>query len=208
MMIMKKLNFIVFFYIFLATILLSCSSSPEKVKYYSLSLNNNYPNSIVDNQTLKNKHHVVVGPVHLAEFLQQEGIIMQIGEYQINVASYHNWAEPLDKAIEKTLVMSLNEKTDYYQFERNTGLNNKKTEFNFSLEFDQFHATDNATIIVSGQYWFYQKNNKLILNKTFNFSDKLTKNGYLHSIKKLRQAIDKLAMNIINSLPASNMNNQ
>jgi uncharacterized lipoprotein YmbA len=200
MRIIAKLISNIFIITFFIYFLVSCSSTSEKVKYYSLSLGttakttkNNYPN-------FKNRPQVTIVSIQLAKFLRQQGIIMQIGDYEINVASYHRWAEPLDEAIAKNLAHILNTKSKHYQFERKIRSWNKNTKFNLRLEFYNFHVTDNKSVLVNGQYWFYHKDKTLIVNKSFNISEKLTQDGYLHSIEKLKIAINKLSNEIINSL--------
>ena len=182
--------------ILLASILWACTSV-EPVKYYSLALNTDHKAPNNNNQSTIDKPRVVVGPVHLAIFLRQEGIVMQIGEHEIYTASYHSWAEPLDEAIAKLLVQQLNKKSKSYQFERMMGRWNQNAEFDLRLDFEQFHATDDAKIYVSGRYWFYKKDKILKIDKTFNISEKLTHDGYLHSVEKLKQAMDKLSDKII-----------
>ncbi len=74
----------------------------------------------------------------------------------VNKYEYKLSTDYLQSLFVSSILKLLNEKSDNYQFERVMDIWNKNTEFNLSLEFDQFHATDSATVLVSGQYWFYQ----------------------------------------------------
>jgi uncharacterized protein len=182
--------------------LFACASTKEKesVKYYSLGLNPEYINQDIANQVDTNKSRVIVGPIQLAAFLRQKNMIMQIGDHEIYSANYHRWAEPLDEAIGKLLIQELNNRSEAYQFEKKMGYWNQNARYSLRLDFENFHASDNAETIVSGRYWFYGKEQTLKLDRLFNYADSLTRDGYLHSVEKLKQAIVTLADEIIESL--------
>jgi uncharacterized protein len=190
-------------YVLIVLLLFACASSNKQVKYYSLTLNNEYPSLATIHQanTANTKQpRVVVGPIHLARFLRQDGLVIQIGEHEIVTANYHRWAEPLEEAIAKLLVQELNSKSDYYQFARMAGQWDQNATLHLRLEFDKFHATDNAKIVASGRYWLHEQNKALRMGQTFNVSNHLTRDGYLHAVEKLEQAIGKLSDQIIASL--------
>ena len=187
------------FPIFIVLALSACASSGKQVKYYSLTLNSEYQSSDHTNRVGTDKHHIVVDPIHLAKFLRQDGLVMQIGEHEIVTANYHRWAEPLEDAISKLLVQELNAKSNSYQFGRMVGQWNQNAILNLRLEFDKFHATDNAQIVASGRYWFYEKNKFLGVDQSFDISIGLTRDGYLHAVEKLEQVIGKLSEQIIDS---------
>ncbi len=190
----------VLFPIFIVLALSGCASSDKQVKYYSLTLNSEYQSSDHTSRVGTNKPHVVVAPIHLAKFLRQDRLVMQIGEHEIVTAYYHRWAEPLEDAISKLLVQELNAKSNSYQFGRMVGQWNQNTTFNLKLEFDKFHATDNAQIVASGRYWFHEKNKFLGVDQSFVISIDLTRDGYLHAVEKKEQVIGELSEQIIESI--------
>ncbi len=171
--------------------LFSCASSPADVKYYSLSLTSSH------NVEHKNKKYVVIEPIHLAAFLQQDGLVMQMGEHEIYTASYHRWAEPLDEAIGRLLTQELNTLSSHYYFETSEAQWHKKAKYHLRLNFSRFQATDHATVSVAGHYGVYLKGSVLKFDQTFLISDKLKKDGYLYSVEKLKQAVHQLATQII-----------
>ncbi len=189
------------FYIITVLILVACASSSKQVKYYSLTLNSDYQSpTIANNQGNTAQIHVMVEPIRLANFLRQEGLVLQIGEHEIVIANYHRWAEPLEEAIAKLLVYELNNKSDQYQFARRIGQWHEDATLHLRFEFDKFHATDNAKVVTSGRYWLYEKNKALKVDHTFNVSNGLTRDGYLHAVEKLEQAVGTLSDQIIISL--------
>ncbi len=176
----------------------ACASNSQSIKYYSLNLNGFQESN---NTTSSNRVRVVVDSIQLAKFLSQDNMIIQKGEHEIYKANFHRWAEPLDQSITKLLVQKLNNKKgDSYQFVKMHGYATKKSTLHLSLEIDQFHATDNAQVILSGHYWLYNKDKSFEIIKHFNISDQLTSDGYQHSVEKLKRLLDQLANQIIGSI--------
>lgn len=187
--------------IFIVLVLFACASSNKQVKYYSLTLNSDHQSlAVANNQANTEQTHVIVEPIRLANFLRQEGLVLQVGDHEIVTANYHRWAEPLEEAIAKLVTHELNNKSNHYQFARRIGQWNQNATLQLRFEFDKFHATDNAKIVASGRYWLYEKNNTLRVDHAFNVSSSLTRDGYLHAVEKLEQAIGKLSDQIIISL--------
>ncbi len=189
-------------YAFIIMTVSACATTGKQVKYYSLNLNKDYQSLVAANQANTKLSCVVVGPIHLANFLRQDRLVIQIGEHEIISANYHRWVEPLEEAIGKLLTHELNAKSKHYQFGGRIGQWKQDAPFNLRLEFERFHATDSAQVVVSGRYWFYESNQGLALNQTqtFDISMGLTHDGYLHAVEKLEQAIGLLSDQIVDSL--------
>ena len=68
------------------------------------------------------------------------------------------------------------------------------------LKFNQFHATDHATVISRGRYWLNSDENKANLVTEFTISEKQTVDGYLDTVEKLKLTINKLADEILMTL--------
>lgn len=185
----------------IVSILFACASKTTPIQYYSLNLVENFSGELEDNRELNLLPRIVIEPVQLSSFLRKSGLVMQLGNHQIYTANYHRWAEPLEEAIAKLLVNQLNQKSKDYRFDRSAGQWNYMADFSLRLDFEKFHSTNSARTYVSGYYWFYSKNNKeLKLNNTFEITERLEKDGYLHSVEKLQLSIDKLSDQIIESL--------
>lgn len=187
--------------VFSIGLLQACASSPtDRVKYYSLSLNS----SEVTHQSIKhvNQHasRIVVGPVQLPKFLRQDKLIMQVGTHEIYNANFHRWAEPLEESIAKVLVQTLNQDNTHFSFSRIFPQWRTSAKFNLKLEFEKFHATDNAEIVVSGRYWLYDDQSNLKIDQTFTITDTLTQDGYAHAVEKLQDALSQLSADISRTL--------
>lgn len=176
----------------------ACATSNQQVKYYSLTLNS-------DSQTVaavenSDKALIIIDPILLADFLRQRGMVMQLGNYEIITANYHQWAGPLDKSIAELLRQTLNNKSSHYHFETRQGQWSKNRILNLKLDFEKFHATDHSTVIIAGRYWLYQQDKPHSVTREFSISDTLNRDGYLHSVEKLEQALEKLADQILETL--------
>lgn len=185
-----------------ALLLLACISPAERVKYYSLSLeeDSEAPSYATSDSLSQEKPQIVIESISLPTFLRQDKLVMQIGAHEIYSANFHRWAEPLEEAIAKVLVQALSRKNTGYQFDKTSPQWRKSAQLNLRLEFEKFHATDTAKILVSGRYWLYDTRSNLKSMQVFNFTDTLTHDGYLHTVEKLQHAIDQLSDKIAQSL--------
>ncbi len=186
------------FLILLIVAISSCASNTQPIKYYSLNLNDFQ----TSNKAISaNQIRVLVEPIQLAKFLDQDNMVIQIGKHEIYKANSHRWAEPLDQSIVKLLVKKLNNKTDNtYQFVKRGRHESKNPSLHLYLEIDQFHSTDNAQVILSGHYWLYSEDHSFETMKYFNISDGLTGDGYQHSVEKLICLLGQLVMQITNTI--------
>ncbi len=175
----------------------ACASSAGPVKYYTLSSAADNKVRDVEDKGNMVASRVTIGPVYLAKFLRQGGIVTRIGNHEIYMANYNRWAQPLNTAIVELLVQDLNHKTNNYQFERMAGAWNDNATFNLRLRFDKFYIRDNATVTIGGRYWLYEKKGGLKIDKTFDITHSLNQDGYPHAVDMLSRAVDELSGQII-----------
>ena len=143
---------------------------------------------------------LIVGPVELPRYLGGRGLSMQVGPNQIETANHHFWAEPLDEAIAKVLVLDIAQRTDDYDVERESGRWNFESDCRLRVEFDAFHPTYDSRVTVSGRYWFANSSGGSV-REDFNLSGRLTDDGYAHAVDVLRDTLAELADQISGSLP-------
>jgi len=180
--------------------LTACASNTQTIRYYSFNLNGFQ--QTVDTET-SSRISIIVDPILLADFLDQDNLVMQLGANEVYKANYHRWAEPLDQAVSKYLVQKINDKIgNEYHFVKSNRMYNriKKSNLHLNLEIDQFHSTDNAEVVLSGHYYFYDKDKSYESIKHFNVTEPLTTDGYQHSVEKLNGLLDQLIIQLIDSL--------
>jgi len=174
----------------------ACASTSEQVKYYRLIPDT----SIENNQHETDVIRVIISPVRITKILRQEGIVNQIGENEVNIAQYHRWANPLDEAIARSLVKTINSKTHLYHFEKLTTQINQHASYTLSLSIEKFDIRDDASVNISGRYSLLNRNTIPVAEHSFNFKQSLIKNGYPHAVEKLKQALGQLAEKILTDL--------
>ena len=184
--------------IFLVLFFTACTSSTERVRYYSLTLDSKIQAPAKD--VIKQKQLIVLEPIRLARFLRQPGLILQRGNNELITANYHRWAEPLDELISKLLLTNLNNKSEILYFESSDGFINDPGATRLKLYFDKFHATDHATVIISGRYGFVDADVRTLQFTEFLIEETQTHDGYLDTVEKLKKTLDKLASEILSTV--------
>jgi len=194
---------IVLVVIVLSALLTGCStSSVSESKYYLL--NNQQPISVglqpknINNNTTEQAIVVIVN--ELPRYLKQANLVMQIDQHQLHYAHHHMWAEPLHTGFSKALLADLNKAdsvTIFLSEEMHVQENNSST---LHINIDHFHANNQSKVTLSGQYWLNLSVNtpqkKLPMKQSFYFEADLEKDGYAHSVEKMRALVRKLALEI------------
>jgi len=183
------------FYLFI-TFLTACTSAPAKIEYYSLSFDLEAASSKSTTLEDDEKKLVLVEQIVLADFLRQQGLVVQTSKNKIHISSQHRWAESLDEAISRTIIGHLENNLPQYRFENHQSRWDKRPEFRLNLAFSHFHTNALNQVVVAGNYWILNGDNQLLTKQRFNFTKSLTKDGYLNSVEELNSAIKSLAEKI------------
>jgi uncharacterized lipoprotein YmbA len=189
-------------YLFFAVAVLmchACASTTEPVQYYSLTLGAGQ-NTPAQSTTAPTARTVTIEAVHLAKFLRQDGIVTQVGDNEIAIASYHRWAEPLGEAIAKLLARDLNNKTSDYHFSWLQLGAEAQAPLKLRVAINEFNIKNNASVNIAGHYWLYARSSGLEQDAAFNITQPLKQDGYAHAVAQLRQAVAQLADKIIAAL--------
>jgi len=176
--------------------LAACGSTPVEDHYYSLVLaaDDNATTSITDSASAQ----LVVGPVELPDFLGQRGITIQTGSSQVRMANHHFWAEPLEEAIAKVLVMDIARSTSGVTVDRDAGRWTGSGDCRVRIEFDKFHATGDSRAVASGRYWV--SSGAEIARQEFAVTRTLSADGYAHAVAALRESLGTVAERISDTI--------
>ncbi len=184
---------------FIAIVLLmiaACASRPVEEHYYSLVLAADQANVPVNDD--REGAHLTVGPVLLPAYLNRRGMSIAVGANQIRTANHHFWAEPLDEAISKVLVLDASRLLDHVVVDRDAGRWTPAGGCRLRLEFDRFHATDDSRVVISGRYWVSSP--KVNIRQEFHMTRSLSADGYGHAVETLRHSLGALAAKIVTSI--------
>jgi len=183
-----------FIYSLCVVLCYGCTSNSPAIKFYRLS---SHVHDMPPMRRTLSAEKTIIVRVYLSKILQQPGIINNLGENEINIAHYHRWAEPLDKAIERSLIHGLNKKTSSYNFEALMSGVKQSSRYTLRLSIDSFAINDNASVTLSGQYRLLDENAASLLQQSFNIEQSLKKDGYSYAVEKLNQTLFQLVNKIL-----------
>jgi len=200
---MRRNRTVLFFLISMCFFLASCSSAPNRVNYYSLTLPVDSNQSVEKNtDALKKKNQVkiriTIAPISLAQSLNQDGIVFQKSEHTVHQATYHRWIEPLDSALAHALENALNSAIPTARFEPFSGAWTKNNNYTLRLSVDSFHLTYQSAAVFSGRYWVYDNNKNVLVDNTFQFNEALQQDGYVAGVNALKEVLDDLNQELAN----------
>lgn len=88
---------------------------------------------------------VALDKVILSDFLLQPNLVMRVAGNKLDIASYHSWAEPLDKSIRRVLINKLNHS------QQKVGVVNRcKGCGKLTLYVDHFYPEQEGKVVLSG----------------------------------------------------------
>ncbi len=170
----------------------ACASSPVDEHYYSLVLATDSLDAPVNDTAAA--AHLIVGPVRLPAYLNTRGLKIEVGANQIRTANHHFWAEPMEEAISKVLVLDIARLVDKLMVDRDAGRWTAEGDCRLRLEFDRFHATSDSRVVSSGRYWVSSPEGSV--RGDFHTTRTLSEDGYGHAVEILRQSLGTLAAEI------------
>jgi uncharacterized lipoprotein YmbA len=189
----------------------SCTSEPLNVRYYLLHT----PEKSVSNTTsetsyIKTKSITVLQLLDVADYLRQSSLVMQVDQNELHYSRQDVWAEKLQSSFYKALLQDLNS-TDQRNYVASSSPMAKHAAAAITIKLEHFHATDDSTVVGSGQYWLSEKDlqtskNEHIVTSThsFFFESQLKQDGYAHAVEQLRRLVKNIAHKIekdISALP-------
>ena len=172
--------------VLLVTYLAACGSSPPENTYYSLVLD--AAAGGVVQATGDAAINVNLTRIELPTFLESRALALQTGPNQVRSAHSHFWAEPLDEAIAKVLVRDITDAATGIDIDRDE---QRKADCELKVEFDRFHATDDARVLASGRYWIASESGSQ--KQEFDVSQRLASGGYSSAVSTLRDSLRSLA---------------
>lgn len=180
----------------IALLSVGCSSSDVAVRYYQLA------DDPVSSTISSVSRQLVIEPVVLVDYLKRPNILLKQKSNNLYITKYHVWAEPLDKAIARTMVNHLNKQQSNIRVDNGLFarcVDNEKC-FRLTLLVEDFYPTDNSLAKFSGKYQIV-RNGKIIVQQDFNLRNDLNEDGYQHAVLRLQDLIYQLSSQIEQQLP-------
>lgn len=176
--------------------LLACSSSPEKMSYYTL----HEATQKQVQEVTADAYIVALTEISVADYLMQARLAMLSKQHQIYFSPLHGWAESLDLGLEKSLIQDLNELQGEQQFVGGQSPWRNKRKFELQINVDDFVPTHNSEVIFTGEFTLLNSRGEPLLSRSFNLRRDLAEDGYGHSVSVMRKMVKLLAQDIARAL--------
>ncbi len=170
----------------------ACTSAPVEERHYSLVLDALNDSDFVLSSDADAA--LAVASITLPEYLRSNNLVMQIGSNEILPARRHFWAEPLDDSIKRVLAYDLDRKLPDIAVYGVPAVDGCLLQ----VEFDRFHATDEARVVASGRYSLLFSGGRI--ERSFDTSRTLAVGGYANSISELRNSVSALAAELASEI--------
>ena len=136
---------------------------------------------------------LAVGPVEVASYLDQEGIVMQTSDIELNAANQNLWAESLGQQLTRRLRQSLAADLPNVVVQ-NTSRSEAGTQ-RLTLSVDQFQGRYDGQAVASGE-WQLHEGNELLAQRHFEVSQPLSDDGYPALVRTLGAVWNEVARQI------------
>jgi hypothetical protein len=137
-----------------------------------------------------------VSEVQLSDFLDSDGLVLQLDDITLNQAKNHVWAEDLHRQIDRGLRARLSQQQQQFTIIGSLG----PADLSLSVELDAFHWRYDGLALASGQWQLKNKQGEIQRLARFDFTTALNEPGYPALVRALGQNLDKLAMMIADDL--------
>lgn len=176
--------------VFLIVVLFGCAGAPPQPEYYLLRGDGGEAS-----RKLAPSRHFAMGQVRLAPYVDQPGIVMQIGEDEIRTANQHLWAEPMQGALQRLIGVEVSRALGEDVFP----VTNADGRRAFDVTIDQMHGTlqGEARLVA---YWSVRAGHEPLASYRFSETQPLSADGYPALVSALRQLLVSLSGEIADSL--------
>lgn len=142
---------------------------------------------------------LAIGPVEVASYLDQEGIVMQTSDIELNAANQNLWAEALGQQLTRRLRQSLAANLPDIVV-----LNTAHSEAGaqrLTLSVDQFQGRYDGQAVASGE-WQLHDGNDLVAQRHFEVAQPLSDDGYPALVRTLGDVWNDVARQIAEDIRA------
>jgi len=177
----------------------ACGSSPP-TRYYQLEERV----SQTDNSS-SSTLSVRVGPLYIARYLQQPNIVTRQDDYQVEVAEFDRWVEPLEQSIGRILTTNLSD-TLSSNWVHEFGVGNdaiERFDYQVLVTITRFDADANDTATLTAQWNLVTPQPSVtVLAKRTVLTQPVSSSSYSSQAAALSDLISELAKEIADNILA------
>jgi hypothetical protein len=121
-----------------------------------------------------------IGPVHLPEYLDRPQIVTQGGANQLQLADFHQWAEPLEKSFSRLLDENLSKLVCVAESIPYPWQGTVEVDYQVSLHVIRFHGLADGTVALVAQWTVLKggQSDKPIARQRTTISEPVQGQGY------------------------------
>ena len=181
------------FIVSLILYLSACGSSP-KTHFYTLDTN--HPSNTPSDHRADGVR-IGIWRVKLPELLDRSAIVTRRGQYNIELADFHKWADRLDDNISRLIASELANRLQTDRVVVSPWPTYAKNDYQIKIHIDRFDGELGGEIVLSGAWSLLNgEGNKELARKTFTFKEQAAGATYGDMIASLSQLTVQLAEKI------------
>jgi uncharacterized lipoprotein YmbA len=175
-----------------------CSTLPETHTYI-------LPTPKVGDQVQQKASRTInIENIKLADFLDQQGLVVEEGKHRIVITRYHRWAESLEDGIRRYLTRSLSQTGGDFRISNLRKPGALTWDYQLDFEFDSFHSIRFDKTIASGRWVLRDyRSGEVVREAYFDLSTSVQPQDYESIIESLAHLLDQLAQEVSSGIEAS-----
>ncbi|MBN8411080.1 ABC-type transport auxiliary lipoprotein family protein [Halomonas denitrificans] len=134
---------------------------------------------------------LVVAPPRLANYLEAEGVVLQVDDISLNQAKSHQWAAPLVQQLERGLRDRLADRLTGRRVLLSSGP--AEGAMTLELSIDRFQGHYDGYAVTSGQWLLRDARRQVIDSDSFEAREPLDSDGYAALVRALGRTWDGVA---------------
>lgn len=184
----------IFLILFFSTMQFSCSSPASQ--FYVLT-----PLAHPSNLTKKASASIAIGPINIAEYLQQPSIVTRLTHHELVLNEFHRWAQPLESNINEIIINDLEVLLPNKNVVPYDSVIAENADYRVSIQITQF-ATDmtgNSDLTASWQI-IQAKNNKIVRQYQRTISNTVNPYNFNSIVKAMSVNLNQLSQLIAKTI--------
>lgn len=170
----------------LFVVMSGCASDPLSRQRYTLPMETEPPQVSSGDAP----HTLALRPLRLANYLDGEGIVLQLDDITLNHAQNHLWAEDLGRQLERGLRQRLAARLEDTRVINDGGPSDAQT---LRVEVQSFQGRYDGQAVAAGQWQLRSADGRVLTQEPFNVQVALDSDGYPALVRALGRSWDQVA---------------
>jgi uncharacterized protein len=186
----------------LVVILTGCASSPSS-KFYQLNPLQDSASITRDASSGRNLI-IVVGPVHIPDYLDRPQIVTRAGANELKLSEFDRWAGSLENDVTRVLVEDISSllAADRFSAVRWTPYLESQVPASYRVEVfvDRLEGTLGDSVLLKAQWAVFAGNGSLLLKRESMIREQINGRSYDALVAAMSRAIERLSRDIADGM--------